>query len=185
MNNFFKLAFLTTTVVLIIPNLPVAAFKPEDFQQLKTSQICNQACDLSNADLSTIYLVEANLENANLQGADLNEVNLNNALLEQTNLSEADLSGAYLRGATLQQADLRAARLNRADFKGVILNQANLQGTRLITANNLTANQIKSSCNWEQAIYEKTEAANQQFISDLRQDLASDPEQPVDCSLWE
>ena len=184
MNSFLKFAILTTTVILITPIFSVKAFEKDDLNQLKTSRICNNACDLSNADLSEIYLVEANLENANLLGAYLNEVNLNNALLENANLSKADLAGSYLRGATFQQADLGEAKLNRADFKGVILNQANIQGTHLITAKNLTATQIKSTCNWEQAIYEKNDDANQQFIRDLQQDLASDPEQPVDCSIW-
>ena len=185
MNNFFKFAIITTTVILIAPILLVEAFEKDDFNQLKNSRICNDACDLSHADLSEVYLVKANLENANLQGAYLNEVNLNNALLDKTNLSGSDLAGAYLRDASLQEADLSEAKMNRADFKQVILNQANIQGTHLITAKNLTATQIKSACNWEQAIYQKNDDANQEFISDLQQDLASDPQHPVDCSIWE
>ena len=185
MNYFVKLAIATTTVVLVAPNLPTVAFETEDFNQLKTSRICNEPCDLSEADLSEVYLVKAKLINANLEGAYLNEVNLNHALLEKANLSNADLRGSYLREANLEQADLSQAKLNRADFKGVILDQANIQGTRLITANNLTARQIKSTCNWEEAIYEKKDDANQQFISKLKQDLDSDPEQPVDCSIWQ
>ena len=201
MNNFLQFAIaqgsvwrclqyqltliVATTVILMTPSLPVPAFETEDFNQLKASRICNNECDLSNADLSEVYLVEVDLENANLQGAYLNEVNLNNALLEKANLSEADLAGAYLRGASFQKADLRQAKLNRADFKGVILNQANVQGTHLITAKNLKAIQIKSTCNWQEAIYDQNDDANQKFISDLQQDLASDPERPVDCSIWE
>ncbi len=185
MNNFLKFTIVTTTVILIAPISPVKAFEKDDLNQLKASRICNHACDLSNADLSEVYLVKANLENANLQGAYLNEVNLNNALLDKANLNRSDLAGVYLRDASLQQADLSEAKMNRADFKGVILNQANIRGTHLITAKNLTATQIKSACNWEQAIYQKNDDANQQFISDLQQDLSSDPEQPIDCDIWD
>ncbi len=185
MNNFGKFAIITTAAILVLPNIPVSAFEEEDLNQLKASRVCNNACDLSNADLSEVYLVKANLENANLQGAYLNEVNLNNALLDQANLSESDLGGAYLRGATLQEADLSEAKMNRVDFKGVILNQANIRETHLMGAKNLTATQIKSTCNWEQAIFETKEDANQAFIRDLQQDLASDPENPIDCSIWD
>lgn len=53
---------------------------------------------------------------------------------------------------------------------------------------------FKSACNWEKAIYkgykdtEKffewivDEKANQQYIEQLKQDKASDPKTPVDCS---
>lgn len=185
MNYFVQLAIAATTVVIITPNLSTIAFETEDFDQLKTSRICNEPCDLSEADLSEVYLVKANLINANLEGAYLNEVNLNHALLEKANLSNADLRGSYLREANLAQADLSQAKLYQADTRGVILDQANIQGARLIAVNNLTATQIKSACNWEEAIYEENDDANQQFISNLRQDLDSAPEQPVDCSIWE
>lgn len=184
MNNFCKFAITTTAAILVLPNISVSAFETEDLNQLQTFRVCNNACDLSNADLSEVYLVKANLENANLQGAYLNEVNLNKALLDNANLSESDLAGAYLRGATLQQTDLNEAKMNRADFKGVILNQANIQGTHLIEAKNLTATQIKSTCNWEQAIFQTKDDANQKFIRDLQQDSTSDPEKSIDCSIW-
>jgi|GEM_PF-6407505 len=199
MNNFFQSAInqslslrpkwyqlmliAATTAILIAPNFSVSAFEPEDLEQVKSSRICNNDCDLSNADLREIYLVKANLENANLQGALLRDVNLKDALLGEADLSKSNLGGAYLRGATFQQADLRVASLSRADFKGVTLNQANLQGTHIINAKNLTASQIKSSCNWEEAIYDKNENANQEFIRELQQDADSDPA-AFDCSMW-
>ena len=174
-----------TTAILGTPNFSVSAFEPEDLEQVKSSQVCNEDCDLSNADLREIYLVEVNLENADLQGANLREVNLKNALLTNADLGQSNLIGAYLRGATFQQADLRVARLSKADFKGVTLDQANLQGAHLMNAKNLTASQIKSSCNWEEAIYDKNENANQAFINELQQDTDSDPVAAVDCSIWD
>ncbi|ELS02669.1 putative low-complexity protein [Xenococcus sp. PCC 7305] len=174
-----------TTAMLIIPNVTVSAFEPEDLEQVKTSRVCNEDCDLSNADLQEVYLVKVNLENADLQGANLKEVNLQDALLEKADLGQSNLVGAYLRGATLQEADLSGARLTRADLKDTIFNQANLQGTYLMSANNLTPTQIKSGCNWEEAIYDKNEAANQAFISELQQNTDSNPAEAVDCSMWE
>lgn len=194
MNNFFQSALrpnwyqlmiiAATTAIIIVPNFSVSAFEEEDLEQVKSSRVCNNDCDLSNADLSEVYLVKVNLENANLQGAYLKEVNLQDALLEKADLSKSNLIGAYLRGANFQQADLRIARLSRADFKEVTLNQANVQGTHLMSAKNLTATQIKSSCNWEEAIYDKNEAANQVFISELQRDGDSNPAETVDCSMW-
>jgi len=62
-------------------------------------------------------------------------------------------------------------------------------------AKNLTPAQIKSACNWSTALYRGKfdsdkltwivdEKANQQFIQQLKQDKASEPKEPVDCSKW-
>ncbi len=66
---------------------------------------------------------------------------------------------------------------------------------------NLTPEQIKSACFWEEAIYkgewdweektktwraknEQVKQANTKYIEGLKKDKSSDPEEPPDCSLW-
>ncbi len=75
---------------------------------------------------------------------------------------------------------------------------ANLSGAYLDGTQHLSPQQIKSACYWENAVYSETQfkqdlfqwvvkdkKANQQKIEDLKQDKASDPEEPVDCSRWQ
>ena len=66
---------------------------------------------------------------------------------------------------------------------------ANLQDAYLWGAN-LTPQQIKSACNWENAIYKSEslkkaiEPDNTNFIRELKQDKSSNPQEPPDCSKW-
>ena len=76
------------------------------------------------------------------------------------------------------------------------LKSYNLESAILIESKNLTYSQIKSACYWAKAIYKGhyddknykwivDEKANQQYIQKLKQDQASEPQEPVDCSIWE
>ncbi|MGK7914896.1 MAG: pentapeptide repeat-containing protein [Prochloraceae cyanobacterium] len=151
-----------------------------DPQWRKVWEILNhgaQGLDLRGADLSGAYLSSADLSDANLSGA----------YLSSADLSGADLSGAYLSSADLSGADLRGANLA----------SANLASANLIESKNLIPSQIKLACYWEKAIYKGhfdnknffkwivDDKANQQYIEALKQDKASDPKEPVDCSEWE
>jgi uncharacterized protein YjbI with pentapeptide repeats len=78
--------------------------------------------DLSDADLSGVYLQGADMRNASLLGADLSDANLINA-----NLSKAKLHGAQLSKADLSEADPRAADL--LYVKGLVPFQINLLKT--------------------------------------------------------
>ena len=150
--------------------------------------------DLRGANLSGgADLRGANLSDADLYGADLYGANLYGA-----NLSDANLRGANLYGgADLRGADLYGANLYGADLYGANLYGANLRDVSLIEVNSLTSSQIKSSCNWEKAIYEGRyddkgefqwivdEKTNWEYIEKLKQDKASDPKEPLYCSKWE
>jgi uncharacterized protein YjbI with pentapeptide repeats len=142
------------------------------------------------ADLSGASLSEANLRDAELWGANLRNANLRNASLSEANLWGADLWGADLWGADLRNASLSEANLRDAELWG-----ANLTSTDLRDAKNLSNKQIKSACFWEQATltrsnWNETEKkwiavdkkANQKKIEAIRQDKASDPENPPDCN---
>ena len=77
--------------------------------------------NLSNADLSQIYLaninlIDADLSHANLAGANLSNAKLIEANLSHVNLSNANLSNAKLSGADLTNADLTGANLERAKW---------------------------------------------------------------------
>ena len=152
------------------------------------------------------FLFQSNLIKANPQ-LPLIAADFSFAYLESANLESADLQSADLQSANLQIADLRSANLQSAKLQSANLNFANLFG-----AKNLTNEQIKSACFWETAIYTesrysiskseyskpepKSESilgglivedpkANQRKIDEIKQDKASDPPKPPDCSMWE
>ncbi len=120
--------------------------------------------------------------------------------LATANLKGANLDHAYLYGVNLYRANLEAANLNRAYLYRANLYLANLEGANLnhaylIRSKNLTPSQIKSACNWSTALYRGKfdsdkltwivdEKSNQQFIQQLQQEQASEPQTPVDCSKW-
>ena len=116
------------------------------------------------------------------------------------NLSSEDLSGRDLSGVNLTDANLTDADLTDANLNGAKLVGANLNGAKLnqIEENNIIRSQIKLACNWENAFFifrevsdesgtrrELDAEANQNYIDQLDQDQASDPQEPVDCSRWE
>ena len=156
--------------------------------------------DLQGANLFGANLQEAVLEGANLQQASLWEANLQQAYLEEVNFQEAyllkaNLQRAFLRWANLQEANLQKANLGSANLQEAYLLKANLRETKLVEVKNLTFTQIKLACNWEEAIYKgeyseeqedfiAIEPDNIDFIEQLKKDKSSDPEEPVDCSLW-
>jgi len=186
---------------------------------LENTQLEN--ANLENAHLENANLAIAHLENADLENAHLKNVNLSNAHLEGANLQGANLQGAHvihdhLQGAYLNRANLQGVHIydtnfKRTNFERANLSQtyfyrpnfdqsnlyaANLKGAYLIEAQNLTPAQIKSACNWSQAVYKGIwstsksqwvidETANQQYIQALKQDKASAPQEPVDCSHWD
>ncbi len=125
-----------------------------------------------------------------------------NAVLSTVQLDNADLRRADLSNVYLRRADLRGARfgnavLDDADLKGADLRGADLREAILRDAKNLTPQQIKSACNWEEAIYTdvewnkveqkwiaKDKQANQAKIEEIKQDKTSNPKTPPDCSKW-
>ena len=161
---------------------------------------------LCGADLGEAEFQDANLEGANLQQAVLERANLQEASLWLANLQQANLGGAKLQQASLSLANLQQASLSlanlqqaslwQANLQQAYLSLANLQGTFVIDTKKLTSKQIKSTCFWKQAIYKgewneieeawvAIEPDNTNFIEELKKDTASDPEEPIDCSLWE
>ena len=171
---------------------------------------------LENANLSATHMSDAHLEHANLKNVNLSHAHLEHANLYRANLQGAHIAHNHLQGAHLNRANLQGTHFYEADFEHSYfhlanlshtyfyranfaranLYRANLEGAHLIEAQNLTNLQIKSACNWEQAIYKGVwsehqskwvvdEKANQQFIQQLQQDKDSDPKTPVDCSEWE
>jgi hypothetical protein len=151
-----------------------------------------QQANLTRANLQRAYLRKANLQKARLtRGVNLRRANLRKAILEQADLAEANLQQADLTKANLQQADLAEANLQ----------QANLAGANLTGRKNLTSEQIKSACNWDEAIYEgewhweeKTETwvpnneqdkqTNINYREKLKKDNKTDPTRKPDCSRW-
>jgi uncharacterized protein YjbI with pentapeptide repeats len=167
--------------------------------------------DFTFANLENSFLIGVNLFGANLESANLNFAHLNFAHLKSANLNFArlesvKLNGANLLGTILYSANLESANLNGANLLGTMLYSANLENANLKSANlksailyntkNLTNQQIKSACFWEEAIYTepvydrekrwiaKDPKANQRKIDEIKQDKASDPPKHPDCSMW-
>jgi len=87
--------------------------------------------DLSDVNLSgAMWLIEADLRQANLSNAIFNRANLKGANLERATLHACDLSGANLEGANLRGVTANLANLRRANLRG-----ADLQDARLVGAN--------------------------------------------------
>ena len=160
-----------------------------------------QQADLLWANLQQARLWRVNLRNAFLWGVNFQNANLLDAKLQDANLrwvklQNADLTSAKLQNANLENANLQNANLYAAKLQNANLENANLQNAILIEIEDLTAKQIKSTCFWDRVIYkgewneeEKAwvtiEPDNAEFIEGLKNDTASDPDKPPNCSLWE
>ena len=185
-------------LIKIDPSDPIDAINPN-----VASIISLNTADLTFANLNRANLESANLYDANLflaslyyaylKSANLFLANLNRANLESANLYDANLFRANLGSANLLNANLESANLGIAYLQSAYLESANL-----FRAKNLTNKQIKSACSWEKAIYTesifndenelrwiaKDPKANQRKIDEIKQDKASDPPTPPDCSMW-
>lgn len=122
----------------------------DNFQELADMAGLNLAQDLAGAkllgtNLNGLDLSEANLSRVYLRGAELCDVDFSSANLQQANFGGADLSGAYLSDANLEGANfhraslalanLSGANLTGADFTEANLRNANLSDTQLKGAN--------------------------------------------------
>ena len=155
--------------------------------------------NLENTKLYRVNFTDANLEGAYLVNAEL-QSEFTNANLRYANLSNIKLSYSNLSDANLEYADLNGAELELTNIGSSNFHGANLNNVILIVPDGLDKSykaqinaQIKSACNWQQAIYKANwkkgkwivnEVVNQQYIEQLKQDKASDPKEVVDCSRW-
>ncbi len=96
------------------------------------------------------------LAGANLYKADLTRANLYEADLSEADLSRADLSEANLSEADLYKANLSNANLNKADLTGAVLYEADLYKANLNGAQDLTAKQLITTINWQEAILDSS-----------------------------
>jgi uncharacterized protein YjbI with pentapeptide repeats len=101
--------------------------------------------DLTNANLENARLISAQLHFATLTGANLNHAELSSANLTQATLMRvrllnADLTRAVLSNATLDHVDLRRATLTAAILENASLDEALLHHATLRRANLCNAN---------------------------------------------
>ncbi|MBD2136926.1 pentapeptide repeat-containing protein [Anabaena sp. FACHB-1237] len=130
-------------------------------------------------------ILNTNLSYSNLQGAELY-----NADFQKSNFFKAKMQGAKLRDTKLKGADFEKAELQGANFPGADLEGANFKGaiicgdvfdksteSKKITcanfmgAKSLTATQIKSAKNWQNACYDLR----------LRKELNLPGDNPPEC----
>jgi len=89
---------------------------------------------VSNINLSSCYLVLAQLDNVNLQNANLSHANLYGAKFHNAHLEGAELRGANLNAIHLDNSHLNGAILRGANMNGAHLWQACLEGANLDSA---------------------------------------------------
>ena len=170
-----------------------------------------EGADLGGVNLTDTNLSSANFSNARFGSTDLRDANLNSAnfsnadfsaslTINRTNLgSVSDLTGANFRYANLYGNDLlNVALSNISDLTGANLSDVAISNDIVAKpeSHRSEIKLIKSACNWEEAVYTLKpntgflldsidRTANQQYVEQLKQDTASDPENPVDCSKWQ
>ena len=110
--------------------------------------------NLNNADLSNVNLTEANLSNAKLNNAKFNAANLAYCDFIEADLQNVDFVGANLLGANFVRANLDRAYLGDVNLSGSIFKDANVKQTKFFGVENLTPEQIRSTRNWQEAIYD-------------------------------
>jgi proteasome lid subunit RPN8/RPN11 len=112
----------------------------------------------------------------------LDKANLRNVDLSQEKFSCINLSGAYLNKSNLSKSTFIKANFESADLQGAVLQDTNLQGANLRGANltenkTLTFKQIKSTCNWKDAVFKSDNNQQKEFIKKLENDKSSESSQ--------
>lgn len=176
-------------------DLTDASLGKTNFEQSNLVRAYLNRSFLAMANLKGADLREAHLEKTTLVGANLKEANLKEADLKEARLIAANLEKANLEKANFYSADLKGANFYGADLKGVNFYGADLKQAILYNVKNLSNAQIKLACNWDKAIYTESKwslketlslsikdpRANQEKIKSIRQDKASDPQEPPEC----
>ena len=85
--------------------------------------------DLRNANLSEVFLHNADLSHSIMIGANMSGAKMKDAKLDHSKLVNADFTGADLSGANLSGADFTASNFSNANFAG-----ANLAGAHFDAA---------------------------------------------------
>jgi Pentapeptide repeats (8 copies) len=133
-------------------------------------------------DLSKINLFGADLEDAQLPEVNLRYSDVTDTVLKRANLKKAFLERINLKGSGLENADLSGANLEKADLSGTTFDDATLDGANLrgaiLTDSNITDEQIKKTCNWEQAI------SKNRRLEDLDEDNTGESKSQKDCKKF-
>ena len=122
---------------------PGWADRKEQFELVTGARLVG--VDLRGATAIEVFLVKADLTEAELDHAWLAYARLEGASLRSAWLERAYLVGARLDGANLHSARLDWAWLKEARLEGAVLREARLEGADLSEAYCLTAEQLKSA----------------------------------------
>ena len=110
-----------------------------------------RGADLGNASLIDADMTGSALNFAHLEGAQLVRADLSHALLLSPVLKATNFTAANFKGALLILR-LSQANVAGADFTDAVIGGSDLSGANLIEAVGLTAAQVKTGHNWEDAI---------------------------------
>jgi uncharacterized protein YjbI with pentapeptide repeats len=140
-----------------LPNadaFPLVSLDKADLSEADLSGVFMANADLHNTDLSNADLSNSVLPYANLSQSTMHKVNLSGAVLHGDDLTKVDLNGANLSGALLncdllsvppkgvldRSKLLMCPNLDGADLSGANLNGTHLQGVDLTKVNLTQAN---------------------------------------------
>lgn len=109
------------------------AYLEKDLKQLIQTGSC-LSCDLSYANIQSVFLnkqgpIKLNIQGSNLKGAMLRGLKIHDSNFKNTIFASADLRFVELKGADFTGADLK-----KIDLRSARLSEVNLQETRLIHA---------------------------------------------------
>jgi Pentapeptide repeats (8 copies) len=116
-----------------------------DGQMLDLAKINIKGADLRTLSLDHAHLEDSILEAVDFYGASLRGADLRGTRLSGAHLRQANLEKATLVGADLRDASLRDARLRKANLLGAKLQGATLIGADLVGATYLTRDQVASA----------------------------------------
>ena len=135
-------------------DLNYASLSNADFRKANLTNATFYETDLFRADFTNANLTNTDLREASLHSADFKKARLINTDLEEADLSNADLKDATLTNTNFVRANLNRAYLGDVNLSQSVLKDATVKQTKFFGAKNLTTEQIKATCNWQEAVYD-------------------------------
>ena len=99
--------------------------------QMSSGYLLGPKANLSGANLSKLYVDNANLNHANLSGANISNAHIKNSDLSGVNFTRANLSGSTISATNIQGSKFKDADLSSAQLITLYLDQVDLRSTKL------------------------------------------------------
>ncbi|ACK66835.1 pentapeptide repeat protein [Rippkaea orientalis PCC 8801] len=170
-----------------------AAFSNIDFFEIKFNAANFDRVTFYRCNFKGLYFDKASFYKANFTECFFEGCNFNSS-----NFEKADFYGCNLKKSNFDGSNFEGVVFDRVDFEKSKFDGSNFNEVSIYNPSNLKNKQIKSSCNWDKAIFaqrkydqEKNEwivenqQSNEAKIQEIKNDKASDPKESPDCSKWQ